>query len=75
MLGAFLPVLAATDAAGSGADDGKQRSGVSAFPSEEPSDEELRAWLKANYDMCWRGGRARGQPKRLVEFTLEHNVL
>ena len=48
MFGAFLPVLAATDAAQAGGDDGKARSGVSAFPREEPSDEELREWLKRN---------------------------
>ena len=48
MLGAFLPVLAATDAASAGGDDGGSRSGVSAFPCEEPSDEELREWLKRN---------------------------
>ena len=38
MFGAFLPVLAATDAAQAGGDDGKARSGVSAFPCEEPSE-------------------------------------
>ena len=46
MLGQFLPLFAATDAASG--DDGVKRtsSGVPVFPGEEPSEEELRDWLK-----------------------------
>ena len=48
MLGQFLTAMASTDAAVSGDDGMKLRNGLTVFPGEEPSDEELREWLKAN---------------------------
>ena len=42
MFGSLLPIFAATDAATDGSSDGKQPSGLTVFPGEEPSDEEMR---------------------------------
>ena len=42
MFGSLLPIFAATDAATDRSSDGKQPSGLTVFPGEEPSDEEMR---------------------------------
>ena len=55
MFGSLLPIFAATDAATDGSGDGKQPSGLTVFPGEEPSDEETRNWLKLNLPILRRG--------------------
>ena len=70
MFANFIPVLAATDAAVP-EDHGKQRSGVTPFPSEAPSDDELREWLKYNVPILKQlyGAAIRDQtPSHLVQF-------
>ena len=48
-------LLRSTDAATDGLADGKQPSGLTVFPGEEPSDEEMRDWLKINLPVLRRG--------------------
>ena len=70
MFANFIPVLAATDAAVP-EDHGKQRSGVTPFPSEAPSDDELREWLKTNVPVLRQhyGAAIRNvTPSHLVKF-------
>ena len=55
MFGSLLPIFAVTDAAASGSGEVKQPSGLTAFPGEEPSDEEMRDWLKLNLPILRRG--------------------
>ena len=68
MLGASLPVFAATDGFGGTSD--KVRT-VSAFPGEEPSDKELREWLKVNIPILRQtyGAAIRGvTPSHLIKY-------
>ena len=54
MLGYMLPVFAATDAPQAESEASGKRGGLTEFPGEEPTDEEITDWLKANLPVIMR---------------------